>query len=138
MSAPITFLFGAAAGAAVMYYLGSGSGAVAGAGPTKTKTNKFKRVDVFPEATSYKASLRATYTALAQVFGRPKQYPEGSDTYNEWVFRGTDGKLFTIYDNADVGSAASTPNTLYTWHVGASGGAAEFKKWVTSKLRSPR
>jgi hypothetical protein len=130
------FILGTLVGAGGLYLVQQQKGAMprlpSAAAPT---AGPFKRVNQFPEGTSYKSSIKAKFSDLKTVFGPPKRFDDMDypDTYNEWVFQGPGG-LFTIYDTDDGGDGAANPNKVYQWRIGGSGSSTKFKAWVAERL----
>lgn len=86
--------------------------------------------------TSYKGMIvDTTYFDLVEAFGDPTfDEPSGDNkVQKEWVFRGEDGSVFTIYDWKTYDEEI-TMTQLEVWHVGSKGFAGDFIEWVEGMI----
>jgi len=107
-----------------------------------------------PEGTCLKGYFSATYPELVVALGSPNGAGDGGKVSTEWVLRGDDGTLWTLYDYKETSKYAAglpTPEQFrmkaslepYEWHIGGRANVnrddcLQFIDWLHAQVRRAR
>ncbi len=94
---------------------------------------KFNQVfNQFPTGTSYSGIFTATLRTLQAFFGDGLGDEGDGKVVHQWIFRGANGRIVTLYDWKYVPGE----HEQYEWHIGSIGQqeCIDFKEWLMSEL----